>query len=92
MGLKRNSWRGLELLGNEKLGFLKQFFEFAEGIPSHQTISRVFSILKPESFEDFLKLGRRRWSGQMLESKLLSTVKPFVGLMINLLQKKLFIR
>ena len=49
------SWRGLELLGNERLEFLKRFFEFAEGIPSHQTIARVFSILKPKTFEDFFK-------------------------------------
>lgn len=50
------SWRGLELLGNEKLDFLRKFFEFEEGIPSHQTIGRVFSILKPKSFEDFFRV------------------------------------
>ena len=50
------SWRGLELLGNEKLDFLRKFFEFEEGIPSHQTIGRVFSISKPKSFEDFFRV------------------------------------
>ena len=47
------SWRGLELLGEERLLFLRKFFPYKEGIPSHQTIGRVFSILRPKSFEDF---------------------------------------
>lgn len=58
------SWRGLELLGNERIAFLKRFFEFAEGIPSHQTIARVFSILKPKSFEDFFKA----WTSSLVGS------------------------
>jgi len=47
------SWRGLELLGEERLSFLRKFFPYKEGIPSHQTIGRVFSILRPKSFEEF---------------------------------------
>lgn len=47
------SWRGLQLLGNERLNFLQRFFPFVHGIPSHQTIARIFSILKPKSFEQF---------------------------------------
>jgi predicted transposase YbfD/YdcC len=47
------SWRGLELLGNERLNLLQRFFPFVHGIPSHQTIARVFSILRPKSFEQF---------------------------------------
>lgn len=47
------SWRGLELLGNERLSLLQRFFPFIHGIPSHQTIARIFSILKPKSFEQF---------------------------------------
>jgi predicted transposase YbfD/YdcC len=47
------SWRGIELIGNERIDYLRQFFPFINGIPSHQTIGRVFSILKPKSFEDF---------------------------------------
>lgn len=55
------SWRGLELLGNERLEFLRRFFEFRYGIPSHQTIGRVFSILKPKSFEDLFM----NWSSSL---------------------------
>jgi hypothetical protein len=47
------SWRGLALLGNERLAELQQFIPFASGIPSHQTLGRVFSILRPKSFEEF---------------------------------------
>lgn len=47
------SWRGLALLGNERLAELRQFFPFSSGIPSHQTLGRVFSILRPKSFEEF---------------------------------------
>lgn len=45
------SWRGLELIGNEKLLFLRKYFPYEHGICSHQTISRVFSLLSPKLFE-----------------------------------------
>lgn len=47
------SWRGAEFFGEERIEFLRKFFRFKNGIPSHQTIGRVFSILKPKAFEDF---------------------------------------
>ncbi len=49
------SWRGIEFVGNEKIDFLRKFFPFIQGIPSHQTIARVFSILKPKAFEDLFR-------------------------------------
>jgi predicted transposase YbfD/YdcC len=57
------SWRGIELLGNERLDFLRRFYLFKEGIPSHQTIGRVFSILKPKSFEAFFMAWSAALSG-----------------------------
>lgn len=45
------SWRGLELVGNEMLSFLRRYLPYDHGICSHQTISRVFSLLSPKSFE-----------------------------------------
>jgi hypothetical protein len=47
------SWRGIELVGKERIDFLRKFLLFKEGVPTHQTIGRVFSILKPKSFESF---------------------------------------
>jgi predicted transposase YbfD/YdcC len=57
------SWRGIELLGNERLDFLRKFFLFENGIPSHQTIGRVFSILKPKSFENLFAAWAATLSG-----------------------------
>jgi len=46
------SWRDLELYGNEKLDFLRQFLPFSNGIPSHDTFARVFSLINPQSFSE----------------------------------------
>ena len=45
------SWRGLELFGNDRLDFLRGYFPYKDGICSHQTISRVFSLIAARSFE-----------------------------------------
>jgi len=45
------SWRGVETFGNERLEWLQTFMPFLEGIPSHQTIGRVCSIVKPSAME-----------------------------------------
>ena len=58
------SWRGTALVANERIEFLRIFFPFKNGIPSHQTIGRVFSILKPKSFEQFFIA----WSAQLYGS------------------------
>ncbi|OAV76172.1 Transposase [Bacteroidales bacterium Barb7] len=45
------SWDSIELFGKTNLSFLKQFPELKHGIPSHDTINRVFSMLNPHHFE-----------------------------------------
>ena len=45
------SWRGAETFGEDRLDWLRKFMPFSEGIPSHQTIGRVFSLLKPSAME-----------------------------------------
>ena len=57
------SWRGIELLGNERLDFLRKFFLFKNGVPSHQTIGRVFSIMRPKSFETLFATWAATLSG-----------------------------
>lgn len=42
-----DSWRGIELFGNSRLAILKKYMPFEHGIPSHQTIGRVFSLINP---------------------------------------------
>ena len=45
------SWRGVETFGDETLPWLRKFMRFSQGVPSHQTIGRVFSIVPPRTME-----------------------------------------
>lgn len=46
------SWDSIELFGKTKLSFLKTFLKLPNGVPSHDTINRVFSNLRPRFFEE----------------------------------------
>lgn len=46
-----DGWRSIEEFGLEKLELLRTFHPFANGIPSFQTIGRVFSLIPPASLE-----------------------------------------
>jgi predicted transposase YbfD/YdcC len=46
-----DSYDEIEQFGNEKIRFLKIFLELRNGIPSHDTINRVFQMLNPSEFE-----------------------------------------
>lgn len=45
------SWYDIEDFGEARIDFLKNFFSYENGIPSHDTIGRFFSWLDPETFE-----------------------------------------
>ena len=45
------SYDSIELFGKENIAFLKQFLELENGIPSHDTINRVFQALDAHQFE-----------------------------------------
>ena len=45
------SYDSIALFGKENLAFLKQFLGLKNGIPSHDTINRVFQALNPYQFE-----------------------------------------
>ena len=45
------SWDSIELFGKTKKDFLSTILRFPNGIPSHDTINRVFSLLRPERLE-----------------------------------------
>jgi predicted transposase YbfD/YdcC len=49
--------------GCQKEAFLRQFIELANGIPSHDTINRVFKWMDKDEFNDCL----HRWSAHILE-------------------------
>ena len=45
------SWDSIELFGKTNHVFLKQFLKLPNGIPSHDTINRVFGMINPRHFE-----------------------------------------
>jgi predicted transposase YbfD/YdcC len=45
------SYDSIEDFGKENVAFLKQFLSIKNGIPSHDTINRVFQALNPNKFE-----------------------------------------
>ena len=46
-----DGWAEIERFGNAKEEWLRTFLELPNGIPSHDTFGRVFSILEPKEFE-----------------------------------------
>jgi predicted transposase YbfD/YdcC len=46
-----NTWTGVESFGKMKITWLREFFEYKNGIPSHDAISDLFCILDPVGFE-----------------------------------------
>ncbi len=47
-----NDWEEIQIYGERKQAFLKQFLSLPNGIPSHDTLNRVFSMLKPEELRN----------------------------------------
>ena len=45
-------WEDIEQFGKDKRDWLKKYLKLPHGVPSHDTISRVFRALKPEAFQD----------------------------------------
>lgn len=46
-----DDWEEIEIYGESKELFLKQFLSLANGIPSHDTLNRVFSMLNPKELQ-----------------------------------------
>ena len=56
-------WVDIENYGKNKLEWLKTFLALANGIPSHDTFGRVFSLLDPQEFQ----AGFRSWIASIQE-------------------------
>lgn len=56
-------WEDIEQFGKDKREWLKKYLKLANGVPSHDTISRVFRALKPEAFQDAF----RNWVSSLHE-------------------------
>ena len=46
-----DSWVSIEEFGKAKQEWFEHFLELPNGIPSHDTFSRVFSLLDPQEFQ-----------------------------------------
>lgn len=46
-----DDWEAMEEWGQARLGWLRQFVALENGIPSHDTLARVFAALNPAQFE-----------------------------------------
>ncbi len=47
-----NDWEEIEIYGQSKQQWLKQFLSLPNGIPSHDTINRVFAALDPKELKE----------------------------------------
>ena len=56
-----DDWTEIELFGKTKHKWLKTFLELPNGIPSHDTFGRVFSLLDPKQLEQCFQ----RWVAAM---------------------------
>jgi predicted transposase YbfD/YdcC len=49
---QQDSWEEIADYAEMKQDFLRQFLELPNGIPSHDTISRVFSLIDPKAWQE----------------------------------------
>ncbi|WP_333108689.1 MULTISPECIES: ISAs1 family transposase [unclassified Microcoleus] len=47
-----DGWVAIEAYGNAKYEWLKSFLELPNGIPYHDTFSRVFARIEPQHFQE----------------------------------------
>jgi hypothetical protein len=46
-----DDWVSIEAFGKEKYQWFKKFLSLPNGIPSHDTFGRVFSLILPDQFQ-----------------------------------------
>jgi len=58
-----DTWNDMELFGKSKEAWLRTILRLPEGIPSHDTFNRVFSLLDPKELET----GFLQWTRSVAE-------------------------
>ena len=58
-----DDWNSISGFGSSKKDWFLEFLELPNGIPSHDTFRRVFSILSPDAFRDFFSSWVRDIAG-----------------------------
>jgi predicted transposase YbfD/YdcC len=64
------SWDSIEMYGKMHTGMLRQIPDLPHGIPSHDTLNRVFSLLNPRPFERLFT----EWANRLKGSGVLENV------------------
>ena len=59
-----DDWEAIEQWGKHRVEWLRQFIEVGQGLPSHDTISRVFAALDSAAFQECFI----RWMGTLAPS------------------------
>jgi predicted transposase YbfD/YdcC len=49
------NWNQIEMFGKSKHDWFKSFLKLPNGIPSHDTFNRFFSVLDPDKFENVFR-------------------------------------
>ena len=47
-----DGWEDIELFAKIRFSCLKKFIKLSNGVPSHDTISRVFRMIRPDAFQE----------------------------------------
>ena len=66
---------GIEEWAKLKLDWLRGFMKLEQGIPSHDTLARVFGLISPDEFE----AAFRRWVGMVIPALAKDTVVAIDG-------------
>ena len=57
-----DNWGDIESFGSAKLDWFETFLELPNGIPSHDTFGRVFSLIDARNFQDlFIEWTKQVW-------------------------------
>jgi hypothetical protein len=54
--MSAENWNQIEMFGKSKQDWCKTFLKLPNGIPSHDTFNRFFSVLDPDKFEHVFRL------------------------------------
>ena len=70
-----DEWTCMEYFGIANEKFLRKYLELPHGIPSHDTIQRVFSMISPE----YLQAFRKRWD-EVMSGNMGNKIKRILGI------------
>ena len=69
------SWDSIEMYGIMNIDLLRQILELPNGIPSHDTINRIFSMLNPRQLERLFM----EWANTLKDNKIMEKVIALDG-------------